>query len=79
MPETRKGEQLPTHSVVIPYEKTLGGEAVKQAFCKAPCIFPRIVIYCYVDDYRACAVRQEGNGNEIQVYQRTYPKKDKRR
>ena len=28
MPEARHGEQLPTHSVVIPYEKTLGGEAV---------------------------------------------------
>ena len=29
MPETRHGEQLPTHSVVIPYDSTLGGEAVK--------------------------------------------------
>lgn len=29
MPEVRHGEQLPTHSVVMPYEKTLGGEAVK--------------------------------------------------
>lgn len=26
----RYGEQLPTHSVVIPYEKTLGAEAVKK-------------------------------------------------